>query len=339
MLESSEAPLCQAFDLAILDLDGVVYVGREAVPGAPRHLDQARQGGMRLAFITNNAARAPEQVAEHLRELGVEARTEDVVTSAQAAARMLVERLGPGARVALLGGPGLDQPLRAEGLVPVGVDDDAEAIVSGYGPDVLWRHIMRAGVRIRDGLWWVATNSDMTIPTAFGVAPGHGVLVDTLRRFSGREPDIAGKPERTLFAETVRRVGGQRPLMIGDRLDTDIAGARAAGMATMLVLTGVTGLEALVAAPAEERPTYLAPDLGGLLSPHRVPESTDGGSELAGWRAVVKDGALEVDGDGSIEDWWRVVADAAWRFRDREGDVAEVGRLTAPQPDPPSESE
>lgn len=339
MLESSKAPLCKAFDLAILDLDGVVYVGGEAVRGAPGHLDRARRGGMRLAFITNNASRPPDQVAEHLRELGVEAGSEDVVTSGQAAARMLVDRLGPGARVALLGGPGLEQPLRAVDLVPVGVTDEAEAVVSGYGPDVLWGDIMRAGVRIRDGLWWVASNTDMTIPTDFGVAPGHGVLVDTLRRFAGVEPDIAGKPALALFAETLRRVSGRRPVMVGDRLDTDIAGARAAGMASLLVLTGVTGLEELVAAGPEERPTYLAPGLAGLLAPHPAPEPIPEGSELGGWRARVEDGALEVDGDGSVDDWWRVVADTAWRFLDSQGKVATVGRLAPPEPEPTPDAE
>jgi glycerol 3-phosphatase-2 len=339
MLESSEAPLCAAFDLGILDLDGVVYVGREAVPGAPEQLDRARGGGMRLAFITNNAARPPEDVAEHLRELGVDARAEDVVTSAQAAARILVDRLGTQARVALLGGPGLDQALRTEDLVPVGVEDEADALVSGYGPDVRWRDIMRAGVRIRDGLWWVASNTDMTIPTAFGSAPGHGVLVDTLRRFTGHDPEIAGKPQRALFAETVRRVGGRRPLMVGDRLDTDIEGARNAEMDSLLVLTGVTGLEELVAAAPGERPTYLSPDLGGLMSAHPVPEQSDEGSTLGGWRAVVEDGVLAVEGEGSADDWWRVVADAAWRFRDRVGDVADVGRLAPPQSDSAHRSE
>ena len=339
MLESSDAPLCTAFDLAILDLDGVVYVGRRAVPGAPSHLAEAREAGMRLAFITNNASRPPQQVAEHLRDLGVESASEDVVTSAQAAATMLVDRLGKGARVVALGGRGLEQALRAEDLEPVGVADDADAVVSGHGPDVLWRDIMRAGVRIRDGLWWVASNSDMTIPTEFGNAPGHGVLVDTLRRFSGRQPDIAGKPEGALFDETLRRVGGRRPLMVGDRLDTDIAGARRAGMASLLVLTGVTGLEELVAAAPDERPTYLSSDLSGLLSPHEAPARSGQASELGGWRAVVDGDEVHVEGAGPVDDWWRVVADAAWAFLDSEGRNVEVARLAPPEPESSPESE
>ncbi|UMG92588.1 HAD hydrolase-like protein [Nocardioides sp. TF02-7] len=279
----------------------MVYVGGEAVPGAPEHLRAVRRAGMRLAFITNNAARTPQVVAEHLTALGVEARTEDVVTSAQAAAHLVVERHGAGVPVVCLGGPGLEAALREEGLCPVGVDDDAEAVVTGYGPDVLWRDIMRVAVRIREGLPWVASNTDTTIPTPFGVAPGHGVLVDTLRRFSGVEPAVAGKPQRPLLDETVRRVGGRRPLMVGDRLDTDIEGAQRAGVPALLVLTGVTGLPELVDAPPALRPTYLSTDLGGLLVPHAAPQrlADDGnGWRAGGWVAAVRDGALAVTGEG-----------------------------------------
>ncbi|HYF71760.1 MAG TPA: HAD family hydrolase, partial [Nocardioides sp.] len=151
MLGSSDEVLCQAYDLAMLDLDGVVYVGGDAVPGAPEHLAAARAAGMRLAFITNNASRPPQVVADHLRELGVEAGADDVVTSAQAAARVLVDRFGTGARVVCLGADGLREALRAAGLSPVGVDEDAVAVATGYGPDVRWGELMRAAVRIRAG--------------------------------------------------------------------------------------------------------------------------------------------------------------------------------------------
>ncbi len=332
MLGSSDRPLCQAYDLAMLDLDGVVYVGGDAVPGAPDHLSAVRDAGMRVAFITNNAARPPARVAEHLRELGVAAEEADVVTSAQAAARVLVDRWGSGAQVALLGGAGLEDALLAEGLKPVTVHDEASAIVSGYGPDVVWRDIMQAAVRIRDGLPWVASNTDRTFPTEYGVAPGHGVLVETLSSFSGVEPQVAGKPQRPLLDETVRRVGGQRPLMVGDRLDTDIAGARNAGLDSLLVLTGVTGLGELVAAVEGERPTYLAPDLAGLLEPHAAPTSDGGGAELGGWNAEVQSGRLVVGGDGGPEDWWRVVAAAAWCHLDETGEPVDVDDLRAPLP-------
>jgi HAD superfamily hydrolase (TIGR01450 family) len=330
MLGSSDVPLIERYDLAMLDLDGVVYVGGDAVPGAPDHLRHARESGMRLAFITNNAARPPERVAEHLRELGVQATADDVVTSAQAAARVLADRHGSGARVVLLGSEGLRKALLEQDLVPVGVEDEAVAVVTGYGPEVLWRDIMRVGVRIRDGLPWVASNRDYTIPTAYGVAPGHGVLVETLERFSGVTPTTAGKPERPLLDETVRRVGGERPLMVGDRLDTDIEGARNAGIDSLLVLTGVTGLAELVAARPGERPTYLAPDLGGLLVPCDAPESDGEGARLGGWSAGVDGGRLTVSGSGSAADWCRAVAAAGWAHLDESGEPADTSGLAPP---------
>lgn len=330
MLGSSAQPLCQDYDLAMLDLDGVVYVGGDAVPGAPGHLADARAAGMRLAFITNNASRPPAQVAEHLRELGVAAEVDDVVTSAQAAAQVLVDRFGAGARVVSLGAAGLREALGAAGLVPVGADDDAVAIATGYGPDVLWSEIMRAAVRIRDGLPWVASNTDGTFPAAFGVAPGHGVQVDMLRRFTGVDPVVAGKPERPLLDETVRRVGGRRPLMVGDRLDTDIEGAQRAQLDSLLVLTGVTGLPELVAAPPELRPTYVAPDLAGLLETHQAPVADGDGFALGGWHAAVADGGLTVAGDGAPATWWRAVAVAAWTHLDASGTPADVSGLSTP---------
>ncbi|HTW13812.1 MAG TPA: HAD-IIA family hydrolase [Nocardioides sp.] len=330
MLGSSDVPLSERYDLGMLDLDGVVYVGGDAVPGAPAHLERARHAGMRLAFITNNAARPPERVAAHLVELGVEATTGDVVTSAQAAARLLAERFGADARVVALGSDGLISALRDAGLVPVGVDDEAVAVATGYGPDVLWRDIMRVAVRVRDGLPWVASNGDYTIPTAYGVAPGHGVLVETLRRFTGVTPTTAGKPERPLLDETVRRVGGRRPLMVGDRLDTDIEGARRAGVDSLLVLTGVTGLAELVAARPEERPTYVSPDLGGLTEACGAPEPVDGGLRLGSRVARVEGGRLSLTGHGSAADWWRLVAVAGWTHLDETGAPVDTAGLVPP---------
>ena len=330
MLAESTEPLTTAYDLAMLDLDGVVSVGRDAVPGAAEHLRATRATGMRTAFITNNAARPPEAVAEHLTELDVPAAAGDVVTSAQAAAHLLRERFGDGARVVKLGGPGLEAALRDEGLVPVGAEDEAAAVVSGYGPDVLWRDIMRVAVRVREGLPWLASNADLTIPTAFGVAPGHGVLVETLKRFTGVTPVVAGKPERPLLDETVRRVGGKRPLMVGDRLDTDIEGAHNAGVDSLLVMTGVTGVAELVSARDEHRPTYLSADLGGLLTPHPAPEQDGDGWTVGGCRATVEDGRLTLAGEASADDWWRAVAVAAWAHLDATGTVADITALRIP---------
>ena len=331
MLGHSDAPLSSAYDLVMLDLDGVVYVGSQAVPGAPDHIARARAAGLRCAFITNNASRSPATVAAHLRELGVEAGDSDVVTSAQAAARLLADRLPRAARVAVLGSPALADEVRLAGLEPVEVDaPDALALVSGYGPDVLWREVMRAAVRVRDGLWWVATNADDSIPTDFGVAPGHGVLVATVSRFAGVNPLVAGKPERPLLDESVRRMGGERPLMVGDRLDTDIAGAANAGVDSLLVLTGVTGIPELVRARPEERPTYIARDLGGLLESQPLPEHSAAETRCGGWAASVSDGRVVMAGRGSVDDWWRALACAAWAHLDRTGEAVRTEDLTAP---------
>lgn len=333
VLLTSTGPLARAYDLAMLDLDGVVYIGHEAVPGAAGHIGRARASGMRVAFITNNASRSAAVVAEHLRDLGVVAEPGDVVTSAQAASRLLAERFGSGARVVCLGGPGLQSALDEAGLVAVDVEADAVAVVSGYGPELLWRDLMHAAVRIRDGLPWVASNTDLTIPTAYGLAPGHGVLVEMVERFAGVTPEVAGKPARPLLDETVRRVGGRRPLMVGDRLDTDIEGARNAGVDSLLVLTGVTGLAELAAAQPGERPTYLAVDLGGLTRAHTAPARERDGWRAGGWSGRVTDGRLVVEQTGAeatADDWWRVAAVAAWEHRDRVGAVPDIAAARVP---------
>jgi glycerol-1-phosphatase len=332
VLGNCDRPLREAYDVAVLDLDGVVYVGPEAVPGAPEALNAAQDGGMHLAFVTNNAARPPKVVGEHLRGLGVDAHDEDVVTSAQAAARLLTTQLAAGSKVFLIGGPGLEEALRERRFEPVTEpSDDVAAVVQGYGPDVPWRRMMQGAVLVRDGLPWVVSNTDMTIPTAGGVAPGNGAAVRMVAEFAEREPQVAGKPMKPLFEETLTRVGGERPLLIGDRLDTDIEGAVTMGWDSLLVLTGVTGLEELVQAGEHERPTYIGRDLDALAETQTAPEATEDGVTLVGWTAAVKDGRLGVQGDGSGVDWWRVVAVAAWLHLDDTGQPVETGDLEVPQ--------
>ncbi len=330
MLKSSECPLVEAYDLVMFDLDGVVYLGDDAVPGAPEHLARVRRSGAHVAYVTNNASRPPAAVAEKLSGLGVDADPADVVTSAQAAAHLLLDRHGKGTAVAVLGADGLREALREVGLRPVAVDAEAEAVVTGYGPDVVWHEVMHVASRIRGGLQWVASNTDLTLPTPEGTAPGHGALVRLLADFSGVTPEVAGKPAPPLLAETIRRVGGSHPLMVGDRLDTDIEGGRRAEVDTLLVLTGVTGLGDLVAADPPQRPTYLSTDLGGLLESHVAP-SRDGAAWTAGgWTARVVDGRVALDGDGAAAAWWRAVAAAAWEHLDDTGTPVDTGDLVPP---------
>jgi glycerol-1-phosphatase len=331
VLGASTRPLVEAYDLVMLDLDGVVYIGDAAVTGAPEHLARARAAGVHLAFITNNASRPPAAVVDRLAGLGIAAEVGDVVTSAQAAAHVLAEQYGPGAVVATLGATGLVEALQEAGLTPTGVTDDAAvALVSGYGPDVPWKDLMTAAVRIRDGLPWVASNADLTLPTKAGLAPGHGVLVDMLARFTGVAPVVAGKPQRPLLDETVRRVGGTRPLMVGDRLDTDIEGAYHAQVDSLLVMTGVTGVAELAAARPTGRPTYLAVDLAGLFEPHPAPTTEAGSWRLGGWSATVDRGRLTVTGAGDAAAWWRVLAAAAWTHLDERDEPPDTDGLVPP---------
>lgn len=332
MLHAAAAPLAQVHDAAMLDLDGVVYVGHHAVPGAAAAIAGARSSGMAIAFVTNNAAREPHTVAEHLVALGVEAKPADIVTSSQAAAAVLRERHGVGARVLHAGGPGVVAALVDAGLHPVEPGEEADAVVTGYGPDLPWRRIMQAAMAIRSGLPWVATNTDSTIPTAEGIGPGHGALVALIEEFSGATPVVAGKPARPLLDETVHRLAARSPLMVGDRLDTDIEGAHNAGVASLLVLTGVSGLEDLAAATPAQRPTYITVDLGGLLVAHPVPTVDQSRVVLGDWSAEVARGSLSVRGTGAPDDWWRVAATAAWRHLDATGRPVTLERVAGSVP-------
>jgi HAD superfamily hydrolase (TIGR01450 family) len=281
------AALAELYDVALLDLDGVVYLGDRPVAGAADALESAVRLGLNRVFVTNNASRTPAVVADQLRRLGIPAEPDDIVTSAQAAAAALTRRVASGGRVLVVGGDGLVEAVTEQGLEPVATaGDDPCAVVQGFAPTVTWQMLMEACVGVRAGLPWVVTNADATLPTPRGTGPGNGALVDLVRTVTHRDPDeIAGKPFAPIMAEAGRRRDARRPLVIGDRLDTDIEAARAAGMDSLLVLTGVTGTVDLLACPPHRRPSYVAPTLAGLLAPPRVPCPVDGW-----WRC----GAVEV---------------------------------------------
>ena len=323
---SSRHPLAREYDCAVLDLDGVVYVGDAAVPGAPERLLEAREAGMRLAYVTNNASRPPATVAEHLRSLGVPADDTDVVTSAQAAAREIADRVAPGSAVLVVGGEGLVQAVRERDLVPLSTSQEPQetpaAVVQGFGREVGWADLARATYAVRAGALWVASNLDLTVPTADGIAPGNGTLVQAVATALGRAPDVvAGKPYRPLFDETARRVGAVRPLVVGDRLDTDIAGAVRWGADSLLVMTGITDLTALASAPRDERPTYVGWTLASLLTAHRAAQQTATGSwRLDDWELQAAEGRVDVARWGADRDQGlRVLAAAAWDWYDSHG--------------------
>lgn len=345
---SSQGALVDDHDAVLLDLDGVVYVGAEAVAGAVEAVQAVRGRGRMVAFVTNNAARTPQDVARHLTELGVQAAPDDVVTSAQAGAAMLAAQLAANAPVLVVGAEGLRQAVTAEGLRPVDtMADEPVAVIQGFSPQLTWSMLVEACVAVRSGMPWVATNLDSTLPTPRGLAPGNGAFVDVVARTTGAQPQVAGKPARPLLDTAVTRSRSQRPLFVGDRLDTDMAGARAAAMPGLHVLTGVSAAADLLAAAPAERPSYLGADLAALLMPHRAPERRDGG-----WRGGtrtdvrarwdVRAGALEVHapepsagGDDSTQvalEVLRVSCAAVWSVLDR-ADAVPADDGTAPGSD------
>ncbi|MGA5436785.1 HAD hydrolase-like protein [Streptomyces cellulosae] len=312
--EGSGQALSEAYDTALLDLDGVVYAGGEAIDHAVPSLAAARDGGMRLAYVTNNALRTPDAVAAHLTELGIPAQAGDVITSAQAVARLIADQVPQGSRVLVVGGEGLRVALRERGLVPVeSADDDPAAVVQGYGgPELPWGRFAEASYAVARGVPWFASNTDLTIPSGRGIAPGNGAAVEVVRIATGAEPQVAGKPLPPMHRETILRTGAERPLVVGDRLDTDIEGAFNGGVDSLLVLTGVTDGAQLLSAPPHHRPTYVDADLRGLLTGQPEVVEEGGAFRCGGWTAAAGAGRLELEGDGAPLDGLRALCAAAW---------------------------
>lgn len=303
--------LVDAYDLVIFDLDGVIYLIDRPIAGAVEAVGELHRADVPLAYATNNASRRAAEVADLLTGLGVPAEVDEVITSAGASAAVLAQRLPPGSKVLVVGADALRAEVREVGLEPVArAEERPVAVVQGYGPQVGWADLAEAAVAIRGGAQWVATNTDRTLPSPRGPLPGNGSLVAALRTALNREPDlVVGKPQPELFATAARRVGATRPLVVGDRLDTDIEGAVRAGMDSLLVLTGVSGPADLLAAPPERRPTYVAGDLSGLFEVAEaaaVPVD-----EVEGWR-LETGGGPRLAGDGTAVDALRLLCGLAW---------------------------
>ena len=311
--------LAGGYDLIIFDLDGVVYLGTEPVPGAAEAIARLAAAGTAVAYATNNASRRAQEVADLLGSLGVKAQPAEVLTSAEAAARLLAEEYPAGAPVLVVGSPALRADVAAAGLTPVaGAADRPVAVVQGYGPQIAWADLAEASVAIRAGARWVATNTDATLPSPRGPLPGNGSLVAALQTALGRAPDaVVGKPEPALFEVAAQRTGAARPLVVGDRLDTDIEGANVAGMASLLVLTGVTQPADLLDVAPRQRPTHLSTDLSGLFVPEadvRIPTCADpaDGAESGGFRVTGDGERLVLRGDGEPVDALRALVAVAW---------------------------
>lgn len=287
------------YDAVLLDVDGTVIRGAETVPEAPDVINELRQAGYAVQFVTNNASRTPDEIAEHLTALGVPTAAADIVTSGQAAGALLANRLPTDAAVLIVGADALAAEVRLVGLTPVtAASEDPVAVVQGHSPRTGWTQLAEACLAIRGGAMWVACNVDRTLPTERGLLPGNGAMVAALQAATDREPTVAGKPARPLLDTAMERAGAQRPLVVGDRLDTDIAGARAAELDSLLVLSGVADAVALLAAPPEHRPSHLGADLRvlrGSIEQARI-------QARPGWRVDVDDGSLLLHSEGTASD-------------------------------------
>jgi HAD superfamily hydrolase (TIGR01450 family) len=271
-----------------------------------------------VAYVTNNASRTTATVAQHLRSLGLDVTRDDIVTSPQAAVGMLAELVPAGSTILVVGGEGLREELANAGFRATdSARDHPAAVIQGFAEQVGWAQLAEAAFALQSGgaqsqdagIPWVATNTDWTLPTERGLAPGNGTLVSAVHSAVGRLPVVAGKPEAAIFEVARRRYHGTNALFLGDRMDTDIVGANRAGMSSALVLTGVDHAKQVLAADRNARPTYLLADLRQLHEPYPVPRArTDAGTgdrlvtvgtatvRMAGTAvSVVERGARDID--------------------------------------------
>jgi len=295
---TSASPL-DGVDLVLADLDGVVYKGPDAIPYAVDALNAAAEAH-RVGYLTNNASRTAASVAEHLTSLGLSVVAEEVVTSPQAAMRVMTTLVPAGSTIMVVGGAGLvDEVEKAGFTVTRSALDNPAAVVQGFSPDVAWAHLAEAAYALHapkgeTGIPWVATNTDWTIPQARGTAPGNGTLVSAVHTAVGRLAVVAGKPEVPMFEVATDRFNATSTLVIGDRLDTDILGANRAGLSSALVLTGIDQAKQVLAAAVDQRPTYILDDLRQLSQPYpETIETTDGTATVT----TVGDASVRRDGE------------------------------------------
>lgn len=299
--ETTARTLIDAFDVVLFDLDGVIYTGTPAVPHAVDSLNTAAASGKRLGYLTNNASRTTQSVADHLADLGILGVTaSSVVSSPEAAVPLLARSVEAGAEVLVVGGEGLLYEVRNAGYrITRTATSNTAAVIQGFAPDVSWTDLAEACYAIEAGAVWVGTNADWTIPREKGIAPGNGTFIAAVHTATGTFPEVAGKPERPIFDVARARFSAQRPLMVGDRLDTDILGANRAEMASLLVLTGVdTSLSVLRAVP-DQRPTYIGRDLRALNTFY-APAVLDGNVARCGDVTVRLDRAVLTVTDGDL---------------------------------------
>ena len=290
--------LVSRFDSVLFDLDGVIYQGDQAIDRAVLAVNRVSDLNIKVGYITNNSSRRAETIAEQLVGFGIAASPEQIVGSAKAGVKLLAKKIEAGQKVLVVGGDGLRHEVQHQGFVVVDrAQDQPAAVIQGFSKDVSWRELAEASFAIQNGAVWVATNQDWTIPVEQGIAPGNGTLVGAVHTAVGILPEFAGKPFGPIFAEAKTQLSIERPLMVGDRLDTDIRGARTAGFESAVVMTGIATRKELLGAKPEDRPDYLFENLDALFVDYDLPKKTKRGFrsgaaavELLGNKVMVTDG-------------------------------------------------
>ena len=306
--------LISNYDSLLLDLDGVVYRGKQVIANAAESISRAKHLGLKVGYITNNASRTPAQIASQLRGYGIEVEDNEIIGSARSAAKLLASRIEKGSKVLVVGGEGLRVEVAAYGFEVVESSNDQPiAVVQGFSPEVGWKHLAEAAFAIEQGAIWIATNQDWTLPLEKGIAPGNGTLVGAVHTAVGILPEFAGKPFTPIFETAIAELGLSKPLVIGDRLDTDIKGAVSASLDSALVLTGIARSKELLGARSDERPTFILSDLVGLFE--KYPEvkrkknsAVVGGSEVE----IIGDQLILVAGNPLEVDTIRAATDLVW---------------------------
>ncbi|KFI47735.1 HAD-IIA family hydrolase [Bifidobacterium biavatii] len=336
MLKSTDRPIAETYRLALLDLDGVVYRGKNPVEHAAESIRSAGKLGMAIEYTTNNSSRFQRVVADQLRGFDLDVEPHQVITSSVVAARMVARHVPAGSKVLVLGAEHLREEVASQGLTLAdGPEDDPVAVIQGWYPQMTWQEMANVSFAVERGAMYLVTNRDLTIPRELGIAPGCGSMIQAVINATGVEPVAsAGKPESAMYDEArlLAAGDGEEPvakelcLAIGDRLDTDIEAGTRGGYDALAVLTGVTNPRELMLAPAHLRPTYIVKDLRGLLEAQPAATRDNGRTWTCGDTAATLDetaGTLTVS-DATDINALRAACNAMWSYADRGGDPAAI---------------
>lgn len=309
-------PIASRYDLILSDLDGVVYRGARGIGANIDALNRAKAEGAGLGYITNNASRSNDVIAEHLRDLGLHTEEGEILSSPQAVAPRLRELVPDGSRVLVMGGQGLQDVVASSGYQVVSqVLDAPAAVVQGFAPEVSLAELTQVAFAVQTGIPWLATNSDRAVPKEHGVAPGNGAMIQAVFWATGEMPEVVGKPQRAIFERALQRWEPANPVYIGDRLDTDILGARRACIDSVFVLTGIDGPKELLSASGDRRPTFIVEHLGQLFEPYPEVTKEPDGAVRCGETVVALRGTRQVtvlQGEISSVDALRATARLVW---------------------------